>query len=261
MEEEYVNKTHIVFNSKFKEFINLLKREKNDILQQTNNTFNYEILDQIQEEIREWIIENQTLLIFSEKHKIDKSSYSMSDFFVIFISLLVDLEKCCTWYDIYKQFDDVRNNKIVLNFEVDMSNNLIEDEISIESSCLCGHTCNFKHMAFIFSDLTKIKLWIACDCCSKTGIINVSEFKKRVREARPKIKKAYDDKKQLEKQKKKELELQKKFRRCENCNELNILLAEPPYKKLCKYCYFKSKNINQINESECWIKSMINKLS
>ena len=40
MEEEYVNKTHIVFNSKFKEFINLLKREKNDILQQTNNRSN-----------------------------------------------------------------------------------------------------------------------------------------------------------------------------------------------------------------------------
>jgi hypothetical protein len=148
-----------------------------------------------------------------------------------------------------------------MHFEVDMSNNLIEDEITIKSTCLCSHTCNFKHMAFIFSDLTKIKLWIACDCCSKIGIININEFKKRVREARPKIKKAYDDKKQLEKQKKKELELQKKFRKCNNCNEWNIELVQPSYKKLCKYCYFKSNHINQINESECWIKSMINKLS
>lgn len=239
---DYVNKTHVVFNYKFKEFIKLLKKENETLLGQTN-TFNYQVLEQIQYEIREWIIKNQHELILSWEHKIDKSAHSMPDFFVIFISLLIDLEKCTNWYDVYNEFDDIRNNKIVMCFEVDMSNNLIEDEISIESSCLCSHTCNFKNMAFIFSDLTKIKLWIGCDCCQKLGIMNINEFKRKVREARPKIMKAHEDKKQLQKQKRKEIELQKKFRRCNICNEFKILINEPKWLINCKLCYFKNKKI------------------
>jgi hypothetical protein len=242
-----INKTRIIFNSKFKEFINKLKVENSAILNQTK-TLNYNIVEEIQEEIRKWIIENQSYLTFCwNNQKIDKSPYSMPDFFVIFISLLVDLDKCYNWEDIYTEFKNMRDNKIIIDFTIDASDNLLEDDETLRtSSCLCSHKCLFKNMAFISNNISEIKLWIACDCCEKTGIMTKSEFQKRVREARPKIMKAYQEKKTIEKKKRKESELEKIYRRCNNCDELKVLHIEPSWKKLCGRCYFEKKHKEEI---------------
>jgi hypothetical protein len=240
-----INKTRIIFDSKFKGFINKLKFENDEILKQTN-TYNYQVIENIQKQIREWVIKSQqclTLCWADKKNKIDYGANSMPDFFVIFISLLVDLENCHNWNEVYEQFRKLKDNKIIIDFEVDMSDNLLEDENLIISKCLCGHECLFKHMALLSNNKTEIKLWIACDCCEKTGIMTKTEFVKRVRQARPKIMRAY-----------KEKQLEKKFRRCSDCNELKIPNEEPNWKTICKFCYF-CKN-TKLNEGICLLKNV-----
>jgi hypothetical protein len=243
------NKTRIIFNQRYKTFIKKLLDNNKSLIHELNSK-DMNTLQDIQEQLREWIRLNQDDIdLCWTNQKIRKDANSMPDYFAIFISLLTDnIDNFYNWDDIYNYSkasiaDTIAENRIdfTQNFN---DENLDDDEIAnFLGKCLCGHFCKFKNMAILENKQKHINLWIACDCAVKTGIINKNEFTKQVRLARQRINNHYLNQQKIKK-------LKETFRQCIDCNEYKILLTDPTYKIRCNYCYFKYKNKDQIQKQE-----------
>ena len=179
----------------------------------------------------------------------------MPDFFVIFISILVDdLDKCFSWDDIFVRFEKYKDYNIIINFQL---TEIEENFCGQDSQCFCSHKCFVNNMAIITNIKNNITFWIGCDCCNKTGIITKTEFQKKVRNNRSQVMKKYIAKKEVERiqklelkaleiKKQQELKLAEKFKKCINCLEYKILLSEPEWKKNCGRCFYEIENSKKV---------------
>lgn len=184
--EEHLSKIRVIYNSNFIDFIKKLRRD-NDLswlcLQ------DLEKILPVQEELREYIVENQDLFEL-QYGKIDLTSNSHPDFFAIMICIIVpDLEN-------YSNFNEILHESKKGLWDINLYSSETQEEgseayVANNFKCACNHWCSPENLYIIHNFQSKKNILIGCDCAEKTGFIEPEKIKrmKDRREENPKYKK------------------------------------------------------------------------
>lgn len=184
--EEHLSKIRVIYNSNFIDFIKKLRRD-NDLswlcLQ------DLEKILPVQEELREYIVENQDLFEL-QYGKIDLTSNSHPDFFAIMICIIVpDLEN-------YSNFNEILHESKKGLWDINLYSSETQEEgseayVANNFKCACNHWCSPENLYIIHNFHSKKNILIGCDCAEKTGFIEPKQIKrmKDRREENPKYKK------------------------------------------------------------------------
>lgn len=162
-----INVCNIIFDTKFKVFINKMKNHFIEDLVFSKNCRTYYLLSSTQEKYREYIVNHKHEITF-----IDSEKCSNPEYFAILVSLIFpDI-------NIIKKFGDVFEN-YKTDFTV-MDNSLFNsdelDEID-ELHCACCHMVSSKNIFYLMNNTTKYTLLIGCDCILKHKILSIVELK------------------------------------------------------------------------------------
>jgi hypothetical protein len=249
----FTNKTDIVYNNKFIEFIAVLKSL---VIKKFKTTMEHsENLDEMHNWISEYVKNNKDNLTCSDK---DKSILcNKPNLFVINFCLLVnDLNK----YNKFEEIDliEIKNNSKITcaNYIKDCSNNTFEDNTFYNNEsnenkmrCACGKMVIPQNITYIKKN--DIKIQFGDVCMEKTGIITKKEIKK--------VKLKYEKRNNL---------IQKwaiitnnlikynksiiinivmkqisEYRICIECLELKVPKNKPHWNKACLDCYYKKTQV------------------
>ena len=182
----YINQTNICFNDKLKECIYLFRSENPNgaisILRNgSTNDENIEMINKAQADIRKWFANNQWRIDINSYLSVEIKSFQHPDYYALLNAVVVDLDQCENWDDVYKQINEaITNNNANLSQTMSFLDLGDFDETKeFQYKCLCGHSCKNENLALIKNPFTKLHLLVACDCITKTGIISKNEFKKR----------------------------------------------------------------------------------
>jgi len=183
--EEHLSKIRVIYNSNFIDFIKKLRRD-NDL-----SWLYLQDMDKIlplQEELREYIVENQELFEI-QYGKIDFTSNSYPDFFAIMICVIIpDLEN-------YSNFNEILHESKKGLWDINLYSSETQEE-GFESyaannfKCACNHWCSPENLYIIHNFESNKNILIGCDCAEKTGFIEPEQIKrmKSMREENPKYK-------------------------------------------------------------------------
>lgn len=184
--EEHLSKIRVIYNSNFIDFIKKLRRD-NDL-----SWLYLQDMDKIlplQEELREYIVENQDLFEI-QYGKIDFTSNSYPDFFAIMICIIIpDLEN-------YSNFNEILHESKKGLWDINLYSSETQEEgfeayVANNFKCACNHWCSPENLYIIYNFQSKQNILIGCDCAEKTGFIEPEQIKriKARREENPKYKK------------------------------------------------------------------------
>jgi hypothetical protein len=186
--EEHLSKIRVIYNSNFINFIKKLKQD-NDL-----SCLYLEDMEKIlplQEELREYIVENQHLFQI-QYGKIDFTSNSHPDFFAIMICIIIpipDLEN-------YSNFNEIHHESKKGLWHINLYSSETQEEgfeayVANHFKCACNHWCSPQNLYIIHNIQSKQNILIGCDCAEKTGFIEPEQIKriKARREENPKYKK------------------------------------------------------------------------
>ncbi len=184
--EEHLSKIRVIYNSNFIDFIKKLRRD-NDL-----SWLYLQDMDKIlplQEELREYIVENQDLFEI-QYGKIDFTSNSHPDFFAILICVIIpDLEN-------YSNFNEILHESKKGLWDINLYSSETQAEgfesyVANHFKCACNHWCSPENLYIIYNFQSKQNILIGCDCAEKTGFIEPEQIKriKARREENPKYKK------------------------------------------------------------------------
>lgn len=199
--EDHLSKIRVIYNSNFIDFIKKLRRD-HDL-----SWLHLQELEKIlplQEELREYIVENQHLFEI-QYGKIDFTSNSHPDFFAIMICVIIpDLEN-------YSNFNEILDESKKGLWELTLYSSETQEEgfesyVANNFKCACNHGCCPENLYIIYNFLSKQNILIGCDCAEKTGFIEPEQIKKikAKREDNPKYRKFMEETKIKNEQKYKE---------------------------------------------------------
>ena len=233
-EKSKLNDTTIIFNDKLKSLYDYIHENHNDVIEQLSD-------------LSECKFANPEMRLIFDKHK-DKLDFSTNnknfekpEYFALICGLVSDYNNYNKWEEIMYYFDDVETiNHFTNDFDEDIRNNG-----NFKSTCICGKS--IEEICYLYKD-GNIILIVGNVCVKKYIITNKNHpLHKKFKKERKKLR----EQKKIYKQKKEEYEkLISEFRKCNDCNEYNIPIDEPIYKKVCLEC-FKSKNeIERLNDKK-----------
>lgn len=246
---QIINQTSIRFDYNLKLLILKLRHEHSSLIH-CLTSFNHDVLQDAQIEIRDYFFKHQNELNIAGR--LTKTYESCSDYFALLCANVCDLSKCESWDDVFEQF---RFTEISFcNFGDDPSmNSLI---------CMCSHFCKPFNMSIFCNKHTNYNALIACDCLTKTGIMNKNEFKKKSKKNESYAKLMY--KFEVEKNKKKSsvekwesmvkkyVDAKENYRCCSKCGVRNIHESQGNYVTMCKPCY--SDSISTLQKGTCYLR-------
>jgi len=183
----YINRTRIIFNERWKQFITaskpLFELNMYKALTEHLMTDLIEYYANIQENMRDYLKENNSKYDMTTKSR----TLDMPEYYAFGISQLIDISDCNSFGDLTKKYIQ-RHQTGLLKIEiVGSGNHDIETEYEMDSTttnCMCSHSM-FCKTAYTLTDLQINKtLMLGCDCILKTGIIN--KKKKRLLEKQTK---------------------------------------------------------------------------
>jgi hypothetical protein len=166
MEPEYTSKLRIIFNEKFRLFVKKLQKDFDlSILKR------FIILEQVmsfQEEIRNYIVENQHNLDLLKGTLINHNQNSFSDFYAILISIIIpDLSS-------YNSFQEILDKSQKVKWECSLFSLDTEDGES-KFCCACSHYCKPENLYKITNLESDLNILTGCDCILKTKFIEKKE--------------------------------------------------------------------------------------
>jgi len=229
------NNTTIIFNDKLKSLYDEIHENHSDLIYQLSDISRCKFANP---EIRLIFDKNKDKLDYST----DNEKLKKPDYFALICGLVSDYNNYNRWEEIMYYFDDIDAKINAFTNEYD---EFLENSDSYNSTCICGKIIN--EICYLYKD-GDIKLIIGNVCVKKHIITNKNHpLHKKYKKVRKKLK----EQKKIYKQKKEEYEkLISEFRKCNDCNEYNIPIDEPIYKKVCLEC-FKSKNeIKRLNDKK-----------
>ena len=197
---DFINKTDIIFDSRFKSFIKNLQHELiREYFHKVNPYINFNAM-------HDWI-ENR---VKERKGEVncDGTIANKPNLFAINICLLLEI-------DLYDSFEELQLEKL----DKLECTNFSEENGHDKIRCACGKkNINPNNTFYIYSNVNPIKIQLGESCIEKIGIAQKNIIKK------------------LKSDKKKMLT----HRKCTLCEKFNILLEEPYWKKSCKPCWKKN---------------------
>jgi len=254
----YENNTRVTFDYRLKLLIQKIHTEYPKIINKLKID-DYDVLQDAQKFIRNYYFDNQQEINIAGR--LTKIYESCPDYFALLCATVADLTKCENWNDVWKQYAftfDENNRLSRIGNMYEFVNYDPTFDIKQTVNCMCSHWCCAENMSIITNRNTKLKLFIACDCLEKTGIISLYEFKKKARLNDRYAKIIYD--KEIIKTAKLSLKQKwakmvstyeqkiKDYRHCIICEQLTIKKIEPSYKRKCVSCYVNDNSTLKINK-------------
>ena len=184
--EDHLSKIRVIYNPKFINFIKKLRHEKDLTILKLNGL---EQILPLQEELREYIFENQKLFDL-QYGEIDLTSKSHPDFFAIMICIIFpNLEDYTSFGEILDESQKDRWSITLYSSETQEEG--FEAYVANHFKCACNHWCSPENLYIIHNIHSKQNILIGCDCAEKTGFIEPEQIKriKARREENPKYKK------------------------------------------------------------------------
>lgn len=169
--QEFISKIRIIFNEKFINFINKLKKEI-DLSMMLNSNLSY--LLPTQQEIRKYIYKNSKMIDLSSG-KINSSSHP--DLFAIMISILVpSIEK-------FNSFQEILDLSYEDRLELGLFSSDNVEGLEGPFKCACNHECCPSNLIILFNKDTGLHMAIGCDCAGKTKLEEkIKELKKEIKQ-------------------------------------------------------------------------------
>jgi hypothetical protein len=169
--QEFISKIRIIFNEKFINFINKLKKEI-DLSMLLNSNISY-ILP-TQQEIRKYIYINSKMIDLTSG-KINYRSHP--DIFAIMISILVpNIEK-------FNSFQKILDLSFEDRLELGLFSTDNVEGLEGPFKCACNHECCPSNLIILFNKDTGLHMAIGCDCASKTKLEEkIKELKKEIKQ-------------------------------------------------------------------------------
>ena len=244
-----INKTAVSFDSDLKNAILQMREENVNNFKSLLISKKYTDILEGQKIIRNWFITNQNLINMNGKLK--NSSTHMPNFFALLLANLCDLSDCNSWGDVTTQLKELNKSNSFAFCDLDGSET---DSIC----CACSHMVNPEHTFILKNHLTSFQMLLGCDCGEKTTILKKGEFKKMSKPDNYKLLQNIRDNKNrlklLKKRKDNEATkkwqdmsnrlcyLNKNYKKCIDCDQLNISNLTSIYKVRCLGCYIKFKH-------------------
>ena len=180
-----VNVCNILFDEKYKAFIKKMKEEFLELMGISITCYDYEILGDIQQKYRDYVLKYKKELTLIESKKFINQEY-----FAVLVSLIFDN------IDNIEKFDDIfkkhKNDFTFTHFE---DNGSEEPSQIIQSHCCCGHLVHSNNTYTLRNNTTGYRLLIGNDCILKNNILSFEELRelnnKRRFKERTKVGKCY----------------------------------------------------------------------
>ena len=262
-----INKTDIIFDIQFKDFI---KKLQMIMIKEWSHLFHIkscDSLDHMHQWIQEYVFDNRKQINLNVKIDVknksntkvsdDKRAVNMPNLYAINVCLLLDIDK-------YSSFKEI---EIPEKF-VDYSN--YSDEYNLCTwRCACGHTVIPQNISYLSSSSNIIKIQLGDFCILKTGISSrtlkkikkdkiekdkqqsdkikynrrslIIQFQGNLKRVKQQFEKIKSNKNKVFEQLNHHFETIQNNRRCAVCNKYNILTTEPIWKKKCLECYYNTR--------------------
>lgn len=194
----------------------------------------YDLIDQQQNKYREYFIENQDQLTIEDNKKL--TNYNMPEIFAITISLLINIDSCNNFQDVF--------NKIKLESIIHKDDDLEELEIIRDQQCICGQTCGLTNVFLILNPITDKIAMVGCVCIKKRKIIEPSIIDEAIKKRNAKLRKQ-------------KAKLENKI-----CIECDKILRKNDKEAICNSCIKKKEKeakIPRCIECQCVLKTKISK--
>lgn len=243
---DWVNETRVVFDDLLKLAVLTLHELNPDGCIDLLQTNVHENVSMGQKIIREWFVNNKSM--FNVNGNLTYAFGNMPDFYALLCLNVCDLELCHSWSDVVTQIHNSMSVKTPRDSLIFCDFTLNETE----TNCACSHLVCSENTFMIKHYSTNLHIMLGSDCGEKIGIISKGEFKKmkkpsvyeRLQLNRKLKNKNNRDKKNFLLNKWKELTQRiifstKNFRKCMDCEVLNINRLEGRWKIRCKPCYVK----------------------
>ena len=163
----YINPTGILFDDKFKQFVdNLIETDPNGCISALK------IAHTTDDNIK-YLMKAQDIIRHYFKTKYPSHRFDYPDYFAVVVATASDLSKCNSWYDVGQQFVESATKGITY-----CANPEDFESKRHDYACLCSHWCSRKSLSIILNKHTDLSILVACDCITKTGIVTKSQFKK-----------------------------------------------------------------------------------
>ena len=175
-----ITNLNVIFDDKFRKFhTGMLIAHASHIpaSQMTDLSANcYDLIDKQQSNIRDYIIKYQNDLSIENNRKL--TCNDMPELFAISISLLVNIDSCYNFQDIFLK---IRSESLIIE----------DDEIEIvrDQQCICGHGCKLKNVFLIINSITDKIAMVGCDCILKKRIIESSIIDEAIKKRNAKLRK------------------------------------------------------------------------
>jgi hypothetical protein len=242
---DWVNETRVVFDDSLKLAVLTLHEQNPDKCIDLLRTNIHEDVSMGQRIIRDWFVKNQ--FMFNINGRLTYAFGNMPDFYALLcLNICNNLEECQSWSDVVSQ---IHNSMSVKS----PRDSLIFCDFALEetdTNCACSHSVCSENTFMIKHYSTNLHLMLGSDCGEKIGIISKGEFTKMKKpsvyetlQLNRKLKnKNNRDKKNFIFNKWNEFSQQilfftKNFRKCMDCEVLNIQRQEPKWMVRCKPCY------------------------
>lgn len=180
--ENVSTRVNIVFDDKFKIFIKKLQERLNDELECLQEYILNKIIigtEEIQYKIREYIIKHQDEFNYEKKNKITETNHSNTDFFAIFVCLLVNIDTCDNFNDVWIH---VRKHHKLTEASTEKEEGTYENY-----KCACSQICSVDNLYIISNDILRRSIMVGSVCIQKNYIIDSTEIKKLISERKKRI--------------------------------------------------------------------------
>jgi len=248
-----INKTDIIFNTRFNYFI---KKLQNELIKKWEWCFNkkYNIcFDKMHDWVEEYVTNNKNLIDCVGRINTKPNLYTIN------ICLLLDIDN----YSSFKEINILELYEKELIYKIEYSN-YSQEGSSEKVRCACGKKIVPKNTFHISSLKNLIKIQLGDTCIEKTGIEtkiltkikkekiekNKKEYedainnkKKLIEQFENKIEKDKKLKEELENNRKKVIEEFVNYKKCVGCKKYKVVKKDY-WKIMCCVCWKKSNNIN-----------------
>uniref|UniRef100_A0A6C0B038 DUF5710 domain-containing protein n=1 Tax=viral metagenome TaxID=1070528 RepID=A0A6C0B038_9ZZZZ len=225
----HVNKTTILFNERFKEFIIDLSLKVEREWFSTSYGIDF---DEMHSWIQKYVLKYASLINYTG------SITSMPNLYAINICLLLGRE-----IENISSFD-----KIIFRdtfSQIYYANSAYHDDnAALEVRCACKHKISPQNTFRLKSNVNKITIQLGDDCIQKTGISS-SFLNNLKKEARRKYRASKALMKLVVHELHEEFNKRQFCRRCISCKQYNIAKSEPSFKTRCPPCFKKSIGLKE----------------
>jgi hypothetical protein len=169
-----------ITNDKLKVFIKEVQDNFKELLEETyisRGERNFESILDTQYIIRQYLIENQERIDFSNAGFVlkDRHAKSMPSLFGLYMMVVSDLTKIQTIEDVMKQIE--KRHVVLLGEKVELgvdASGVVFDatELHEDKLCCCSHTCHIENLAVIKNQFTNYCIVVGSECIHKNKLVD-----------------------------------------------------------------------------------------